>query len=126
MLLKTSQVWLISPKILPHVNLQKKITEDYEDFSERAKKLLGKCIPKNTIRASQSPINKLSIYMVEASKVFPDDEIEIVKNYRLRHKRRPELLEKEINHTRKTFSWTKTEAFFQMALMNGLFFKWKN
>lgn len=35
--------------------------KSYEDFSEHAKLLLVKRIPKNTIRASHSHINKLSV-----------------------------------------------------------------
>lgn len=74
---------------------------DIDEFSTDAKALLGKRIPKNTVRASQSPINKLAIFMAQSSNSWSDEELDILKNYRRRHKDRPALLEKAIFNMRK-------------------------
>lgn len=51
--------------------------ECYEQYSEHANMLLGRKIPKNTIRSSHYLNGKLSIYMAEASKLISYDEINI-------------------------------------------------
>lgn len=89
---------------------EKNISEEYEEFSEHAKSLLGKRIPKPLICAPQSPINKLAIYIAEIPKTFSSEEIYTLHNYGCRDKERPYLLENDISNMRlELFSDRKVE-----------------
>lgn len=96
------------------------IPEQYEDCSEDERKLFGKRIPKITVRVVQSVINKFSIYLAEASRTFSDTQIEILKNYLLCDKRRPELLEKSIYKMREKNFRTESIASSQMGTTIGI------
>lgn len=65
-----------------------------------AKRLLGQWIPANTVRASQSPINKLSIFITEQfckqSKTYSTGDIKHLKDHHARNKCRSDVLNRAI------------------------------
>lgn len=66
------------------------------EFSADAKLLLGKRIPRNTNKASQTPINKLAIYLAEKSNKYSKKDLDILNNPYDRTGDRDKLLDKSI------------------------------
>ena len=56
--------------------------DGFDDFSATARRLLEKRTPKNTMRASQSPINKLSIFLAGRTGQYIEEELSVLKNHR--------------------------------------------